>query len=55
MLRLPRDGHPAARRVRGRAVRRRCGLPERWARYYWKDITTREIPHPTRHRLRYAA
>jgi hypothetical protein len=32
----------------------RRGLPARWARYYWKDITSREFAHPTRHRRRYA-
>lgn len=41
--------------LRQRLFPARCGLPERWARYYWKEVPSREIPHPTRHRLRYAA
>ena len=46
---------PVREVLRERLFPARCGLPERWARYYWREVTTREIPHPTRHRLRYAA
>jgi hypothetical protein len=54
-LGLDERPHTAGEVLRERLFHARCGLPERWARYYWKDITSREIPHPTRHRLRYAA
>ena len=30
------------------------GLPERWARYYWRLTPTRRIPNDRRHTLRYA-
>ena len=46
---------PAGEVLRERLFPARCGLPERWARYYWREITSREIPRSTRHRLRYAA
>ena len=29
-------------------------LPSRWAAYYWRDIPTRSIQNPARHRARYA-
>lgn len=29
-------------------------LPERWRRYYYREVTTRRIPHCATHRLRYA-
>jgi hypothetical protein len=62
-----RDGSPAMRL--GLAARRltlrqllqhrlfvsRVPLPPRWAAYYWRDTPTRMIPHPARHRRRYAA
>lgn len=32
----------------------RSALPERWARYYWRKVPTRRIPHATTHRCRYA-
>jgi hypothetical protein len=32
----------------------RVGLPQRWARYYWREIETRRIARCARHRLRYA-
>ncbi len=32
----------------------RLRLPERWARYYWRQTPTRLIPHGTSHRLRLA-
>jgi hypothetical protein len=41
--------------LRERLFPGRCDLPARWARYYWKEVGSREIAHPTRHRLRYAA
>jgi len=56
-MRLGLDERPYTARevLRKRLFHARCALPARWARYYWKDITSREIAHPTRHRLRYAA
>jgi hypothetical protein len=33
----------------------RIELPERWAQYYWREVTTRRIASCTKHRLRYAA
>jgi hypothetical protein len=33
----------------------RVELPERWARYYWRQIPTRRLPNGTRHRAVYAA
>jgi hypothetical protein len=33
---------------------RRTGLPERWRRYYWREVTTRAIARCRVHRLRYA-
>lgn len=62
-----RDGSPAmrlgllARRLtvpdilKERRFPGRIKLPQRWARYYWREITTRTLPHCTRHQLRYAA
>lgn len=32
----------------------RLALPERWARYYWRQVQTRRIPHGATHRRRYA-
>ncbi len=29
-------------------------LPRRWARYYWRTVATRQIPHGRQHRLTYA-
>jgi transposase-like protein len=40
--------------LRQRLFPGRCPLPPRWARYYWREIDSREIPHPVRHRLRRA-
>jgi hypothetical protein len=31
------------------------GLPQLWARYYWRQVATRQIPHNARHQRRYAA
>jgi len=33
----------------------RIGLPERWARYYWRHTPTRCLPRVRTHALRYAA
>jgi transposase-like protein len=33
----------------------RIALPARWAAYYWREIPTRRIPNPARHRATYAA
>jgi hypothetical protein len=61
-----RDGSPAMRlgllprRLTPGAVldRRlfpaRIGLPPCWARHYWRQVPTRALPRPARHRLRYA-
>jgi len=46
---------PVREVLRERLFPTRCVLPPRWGRYYWRAVTSREIPHPTRHRLRYAA
>jgi hypothetical protein len=32
-----------------------AALPERWARYYWRQVPTRALPRLATHRLRYAA
>lgn len=32
----------------------RVTLPERWARYYWRQVTTRMIPRGSQHQARYA-
>jgi hypothetical protein len=32
----------------------RLGLPERWARYYWREIPTRAIPRCRMHRVAFA-
>lgn len=32
----------------------RIPLPACWARYYWREVPTRRIPHARTHRLRYA-
>ncbi len=32
----------------------RIALPARWARYYWREVTTRVIPRCATHRRRYA-
>jgi len=32
----------------------RIALPPRWAMYYWREIPTRRIPNPARHRAVYA-
>ncbi len=62
-----RDGPPAmragvcARRLTVREVLAerlfpsRVRLPERWARYYWREIQTRRLPRGRTHRRRYAA
>lgn len=61
-----RDGSPAMRL--GLAQRRltlkevlarrlfpgRIGLPERWARYYWRESATRGVPRGVRHRRKFA-
>ena len=33
----------------------RLPLPERWARYYWREVNTRMIPHCSRHSRVFAA
>jgi transposase-like protein len=62
-----RDGTPAMRlgileqRLTARELlaRRlfpsRVELPQRWAKYYWREVGTRRIAHCATHRLRYAA
>jgi hypothetical protein len=32
----------------------RIELPDRWARYYWREIPTRRIPNGSMHRAKYA-
>ena len=32
----------------------RVKLPERWTRYYWREVTTRLVPNCTKHQLLYA-
>jgi len=61
-----RDGTPAMRlglcarplTVRQLLAQRlfpsRVRLPERWARYYWRQIATRRLAHCATHRLKYA-
>ena len=33
----------------------RIQLPERWAKYYWREVATRMLPNGRTHRLKYAA
>jgi hypothetical protein len=55
-MRLGLDERPraAGEVLRQRLFPARCHLPPRWARYYWREVPSREIPHPSRHHRRYA-